>query len=259
VGAGGGAGGSAAAISLCGESGGRGHFASPSEGQPEHPLPGYGAGYDAGFLAGLLAASQGDAPPHSRPPPGPGPVADKGGAGAPEPARPPFLAQLEDFPDLFQKEVLERLDPLDLALLGRTGSAIRAAVVGSVMPRVGGSAEEPRVDIEPFCHSLSMFIWAVANGCPWQLATTCETLAQGGHLEVLKWARAREHGCPWDEKSCESAALEGQLQVLQGCRSTTARGTGGHVRMPRGAGTWRSCSGRGSTGARGMRTSTTGT
>jgi hypothetical protein len=41
------------------------------------------------------------------------------GVSAPESSRPPFLALLEDFPDLIQKEVLERLDPLDLAMLGR--------------------------------------------------------------------------------------------------------------------------------------------
>ena len=172
-----------------------GHFAPPySVGPPELLSPGYGAGYDAGFLAGLLAASQGGALPS--PPPGPDPVAAEGdaGASAPEPARPPLLALVEDFPDLFQKEVLERLDRVDRALLGRTGSAVRTAVKRSGLPRVSGSAEEPRVGIAPFCHSLSMFVWAVANGCPWQTAATCQTLAKWGHLEVLQWAK--EHGCP---------------------------------------------------------------
>ena len=104
-------------------------------------------------------------------------AAAEGGAGAsaPAPARPPFLALLEDFPDLFQKEVLEGLDPVDRGLLARTGSAVRTAVKRSGLPRVGGSAEEPRVDIAAFCQSLSTFVWAVANGCPWQLTTTCQT------------------------------------------------------------------------------------
>ena len=89
----------------CWKSGGSRH---PSGGPPEHLSPGYGAGYDAGFQAGLLAAARGCTPPV--PPP---PVAAEGGAGAsaPQPARPPFIALLEDFPDLLQKEVLERLDP----------------------------------------------------------------------------------------------------------------------------------------------------
>jgi hypothetical protein len=117
----------------------------------------YGAGYDAGFQAGLLAASQGLAPP-------PGsvqmPAATDAAASAPQPARPPFLALLEDFPDLFKKEVLERLDPVDRALLGRTGTSIRTAVTLSRLPRVGGTAKEPRVGIAPFCQSLSTFTWA---------------------------------------------------------------------------------------------------
>jgi len=170
----------AAAISLDGVGGGGGGGR-----RSENLLPGYGAGYDAGFQAGLLAASQGVAPP-----PGPTlvPAAAEGGAGAsaPEPARPPFLALLEDFPDLFQKEVLERLNRVDRGLLGRTGSAIRTAVKLSGPPRIGGSAEGPRVGIAAFCQSLSTFVWAVANGCPWQLDTTCQTLARGGHLEVLR-------------------------------------------------------------------------
>ena len=31
--------------------------------------------------------------------------------------------------------------------------------------------------------------------------------AEGGQLEVLK--RAREHDCPWDERSCDAAARNG--------------------------------------------------
>jgi len=174
----------------------REHSASPSDGPPEI-LPGYGAGYDAGFLAGLLAASQGEAPPPDAPPRLMTATQGRGG-----PARPPLLALVEDCPDLFQKEVLERLDRVDRALLGRTGSAVRAAVKRSGLPRVGSSDEEarvgfapgrlrafsmsPRVGIALFCKSLSMFVWAVANGCPWHFAATTRTLAQGGHLEVLR-------------------------------------------------------------------------
>jgi len=192
------------------------HF-SGDRGEPEHPSPGYGAGYDAGFQAGLLAASQGGAPTVS-PPPAQGTVAAQGSAGAsaPEPARPPILALVEDFPDLFKKEVLERLDPLDLALLGCTGSAVRTAVKLSGLPRLGGSTEEPRVSIAPFCQSVSTFVWAVANGCPWHFANTCRTLARGGNLEVLRWAR--EHGCPWDAWTCAYAARGGHPEVLRWAR-----------------------------------------
>ena len=87
-----------------------------------------------------------------------------------------------------------------------------------------------------------------ANGCPWH-DRTCTLAARGGHLEVLKWAR--RNGCPWDAKTCEEAAAGGHLEVLQwarqnGCEweeSTCARAARG--------GTWRYCSGRVRTGARG--------
>jgi hypothetical protein len=98
--------GSAAAASLDGDGGGGGGGGQTSGGPPEHLSPGYGAGYDAGFQAGFLAASQGRVPPQG---PAQGPAAAEEGSSAPE--RPPFLALVEDFPDLFRKEVLERLDP----------------------------------------------------------------------------------------------------------------------------------------------------
>ena len=37
--------------------------------------------------------------------------------------------------------------------------------------------------------------------------------AEGGHLEVLQWARA--NGCPWDEWTCHNAAAGGHLEVLR--------------------------------------------
>jgi len=43
---------------------------------------------------------------------------------------------------------------------------------------------------------LEVLKWARENGCPWD-EDTCAGAAEGGHLEVLKWAR--ENGCPWDE------------------------------------------------------------
>ena len=232
-----GAGESFAGGSLGDGNGGGGNSSSPpSERPPVDQMPGYGAGYDAGFTAGLLSASHGHLQVPSL---GSGPAAAEGGAAAsaPEPARPPMLALVEEFPDLFQKEVLERLDGVDLALLGRTGSAARTAVKRSGLPRVGGGVEGPRVGIALFCQSLSTFVWAVVNGCPWQLGTTCNTLASGGHLEVLQWAR--KHGCPWDADTCAHAAEGGHLQVLrwmrgQGCpwdwgKCPLAAINGGHL------------------------------
>ena len=52
--------------------------------------------------------------------------------------------------------------------------------------------------------------WLPLEGFPILL---CRFSAKGGHLAVLKWARA--HGCPWDEMTCSGAALNGHLEVLQ--------------------------------------------
>ena len=44
----------------------------------------------------------------------------------------------------------------------------------------------------------------------------CSWAAEGGHLEVLQWAR--EHDCPWSESTCICAAEEGHLEVLRWAR-----------------------------------------
>jgi len=45
----------------------------------------------------------------------------------------------------------------------------------------------------------------------------CNVWARGGHLAVLKWARA--HGYPWDDVTCMAAAQNGHLKVLQWARA----------------------------------------
>ena len=60
------------------------------------------------------------------------------------------------------------------------------------------------------------------SGCPqvtrWD-ARTCRSIAQGGHLHVLQWARQQEPRPGWDELTCAWAAEGGHLHVLQWVRS----------------------------------------
>ena len=63
-----------------------------------------------------------------------------------------------------------------------------------------------------FVRSVALLRWARENGCPWD-ERTCATAAAGGQLEVLQWAR--ENGCPWDERTCAAAAAGQYLEVLQ--------------------------------------------
>ena len=65
--------------------------------------------------------------------------------------------------------------------------------------------------------------------CPWD-ETVCSEAARGGHLEVLKWARAA--GCAWDHLTCWWAARNGHEEVLHwarahGCTLTGDRAGGG--------------------------------
>jgi hypothetical protein len=49
---------------------------------------------------------------------------------------------------------------------------------------------------------------------------TCAWAADGGHLEVLQWARA--NGAPWNKLTCAAAAGGGHLEVLQWARANGA-------------------------------------
>ena len=48
--------------------------------------------------------------------------------------------------------------------------------------------------------------------CPWD-QTTCEYAALNGHLECLEYAH--ENGCSWDELTCCFAASGGHLECLK--------------------------------------------
>merc|ERR1719389_156775 len=87
-------------------------------------------------------------------------------------------------------------------------------------PPVGAGPRVPlgRTDVHVRCEGghLEVLQWARAHGCPWD-EVTCALAAENGHLEVLQWARA--HGCPWDEETCAKAAENGHLEVLQWARA----------------------------------------
>ncbi|WZN66925.1 hypothetical protein HKI87_17g84970 [Chloropicon roscoffensis] len=65
---------------------------------------------------------------------------------------------------------------------------------------------------------LEVMKWLRAKGCPWG-ASTSRDAACGGELEVLQWMRAQDPPCPWDSGVCYGAASAGQLEVLRWARS----------------------------------------
>ena len=65
---------------------------------------------------------------------------------------------------------------------------------------------------------LEVMKWLRAKGCPWGTWTS-KLAARGGHLEVLQWMRAQDPSYLWDLDVCYSAASEGHLEVLRWARS----------------------------------------
>ncbi len=63
---------------------------------------------------------------------------------------------------------------------------------------------------------LNVLQWARSQGCPWD-KWTCAFAAEAGNLEMLQ--RAHSQGCPWDEDTCARAAGGGHLEIVQWARS----------------------------------------
>ena len=104
-------------------------------------------------------------------------------------------------------------------------------------------ANRCRLDVTGICEAaaeggqLEILKWAMAEGSTTN-QWTCSAAAFGGHLEVLQWVKAG--GCYWDEDTCAAAAEGGHLEVLkwaraQGCpwdgRTCTAAARGGHLEV----------------------------
>ena len=130
----------------------------------------------------------------------------------------PLLDLLQRFPDCFKKEVLERLDPTDRTMVAQVGRPWLAAMLASELPRLPKGVRV-RLRLSEFCTSVERLPWAKANGCPWGvlcrygLFSPCALAAEGGHLEVVQWAR--EHGSQWNAVTCHLAAMSGHLEVLR--------------------------------------------
>ena len=86
---------------------------------------------------------------------------------------------------------------------------------------------------------LEVMKWLRAKGCPWDTRTS-RSAAHGGHLEVLQWMRAQDPSYPWYKEVCYYAAREGHLEVLrwarsQGCpwdgQALLAAAKGGHLEV----------------------------
>jgi len=117
----------------------------------------------------------------------------------------PLLGKLvEDLPEVFEKEVLPRLDPTGRALLARVGRGVSAAVVSSGLPRAGSSEEAP-FRVKDFVGGLLSF-WLGPRRTGYRGTRQLVHTAMGGHLEVLRWAQ--ENGAPEWSDGDETVSLE---------------------------------------------------
>jgi len=79
---------------------------------------------------------------------------------------------LDDLGELFEAEVLKRLNPTDLALLARVGRGCRDAVRASGLSRAGVKGGEFPLDVKDFVGSVKLLTWAKeSGGCPWSERT----------------------------------------------------------------------------------------
>jgi hypothetical protein len=92
-------------------------------------------------------------------------------------------------------------DPADLARLPAVSHAMRDAMASMGLRGTPLNANTCSAAAEG--GHLEVLQWARANGCPWN-DLTCTWAAKGGHLEVLQWACA--NGYPWNMWTCENAA-----------------------------------------------------
>jgi hypothetical protein len=69
--------------------------------------------------------------------------------------------------------------------------------------------------VEDYMTSVSLFVWARNElGMP-KREDIAAVAAEGGHLDVLEWLRAKEGRCAWPSSICDSAAGKGHLHVLE--------------------------------------------
>jgi hypothetical protein len=81
--------------------------------------------------------------------------------------------------------------------------------------------------VEDYLSSASLFVWARRELRMPERADIAVLAARGGHLEVLRWLRAKKGRCSWTSSVCDSAAEQGHLHVLEWLRSWSPPGKWG--------------------------------
>jgi hypothetical protein len=123
-------------------------------------------------------------------------------------------SDLREFP-LFSLKAIDSSYQEFLPFLASNGCL---SLVQRVYP---GEVKKTHICTSAACYGhLDVLKWMRAQNppCPWNEWVCCYT-AQNGHLDVLKWMRAQEPPCPWNEWACAYAARNGHLDVLKWMRA----------------------------------------
>lgn len=140
-------------------------------------------------------------------------------------------------PELWGKEILRHLDPIDvdvfaltsheMARLVRIERGTKPVPLRDKWRRIAGRGlmrllswvralgvpwDEQACAYAAGNGHLGVLEWLRAKDAPWD-ASACAYAAGNGHLKVLEWLRA--NGAPWDKRACTYAAKKGHLEVLQ--------------------------------------------
>jgi hypothetical protein len=117
--------------------------------------------------------------------------------------------------------VLVKLDdPASVALFARASGGYWKLVNAMYPPSTAEKGQRPSTPfkVKDFVRSIPLLAWAAANTTIANAgAKVCSQAALGGHLEVLKWARARNF--PWDARTLDGAAKKGHLELMQWARA----------------------------------------
>ncbi|CCO16099.1 predicted protein [Bathycoccus prasinos] len=128
--------------------------------------------------------------------------------------------------DVFVSHVIPKLNRTDRWFFSKVNRESRGVLkyAGVDVSKLGCAVYE--------CSSISTLAWAW-NHFPWgekfedgtvrDQAWFCEQVAGTNKLEFLKWAREVKQ-CEWDEKTINSAADEGNLEMLKYCFSNDCPG-----------------------------------
>ena len=145
---------------------------------------------------------------------------------------------IEKFPDLFDREVLERVDPTDRAFFAQVSHGCQAVVLASKLPcagtRVGMRESNPEDraqlagEVRAYWPRSDLFEHPELGALGSLAYVACSNVPRAGRVvrlelrefctsaERLAWAKAS--GCRWNQRTCELAAQGGHLEALRWAR-----------------------------------------